>query len=65
MVSSQAKACGMAGEGDVLLGMGVSVLAALKVPGQPQDGRYQEKLREKGCRLRWVFLGTQGPGQGS
>ena len=47
MVSSQAKACGMAGEGDVLLGMGVSVLAALKVPGQPQDGRYQEKLREK------------------
>lgn len=55
----------MAGEGDVLLGMGVSVLAALKVPGQPQDGRYQEKLREKGCRLRWDFLGTQGPGQGS
>ena len=65
MVSSQAKACGMAGEGDVLLGMGVSVLAALKVPGQPQAGRYQEKLREKGCRLRWDFLGTQGPGQGS
>ena len=65
MVSSQAKACGMAGEGDVLLGMGVSVLAALKVPGQPQDGRYPEKLREKGCRLRWDFLGTQGPGQGS
>ena len=65
MVSSQAKACGMAEEGDVLLGMEVSVLAALKVPGQTRDGRCQEKLREKGCRLHWVFLGTQGPGQGS
>ena len=55
----------MAGEGDVLLGMEVSVLAALKVPGQTRDGRCQEKLREKGCRLHWDFLGTQGPGQGS
>lgn len=53
----------MAGE-DVLLGMGVSVLAALKVPGQTQDGRCQRSSGRKdaGC----VGLpGTQGSGQGS